>query len=99
MAIAISLISTIFILVVFFGLKDFVDISIKREFSRLQSHFTVIFSDFLNPTWIPNVSDISILILALGNAVIVYCLVPVMIRFGNCWTEMKEPETKEDTIL
>ena len=45
-------------------------------------------------SFIPRTTELFILILALIISAIIFCLVPVIIRFVNCWTELKEEISK-----
>lgn len=40
--------------------------------------------------------DLFVIVLALGVAFIIFCVLPILIRFGNCFTELKNKLTTKE---
>ena len=103
MAAMVSGLCTIIVLVIFLGFKDHIGVTIRQEFQRQLVHFEVLLYETLGGfPWasMTRAADIFIAILALLVSFVIFCLVPVLIRFVNCWTEMREEVQKtEESII
>ncbi|KAM3135142.1 hypothetical protein pb186bvf_012788 [Paramecium bursaria] len=93
LAIIVSLVSTVVSLIIFLGFKDFITINIRHEMQRQASHLEIVLRGFLYPgiwTTLSQYSDFFIVLLSLLIGGLTYATLPVVIRFGNSFTELKD---------
>ncbi|CAD8163431.1 unnamed protein product [Paramecium octaurelia] len=92
MSIVICIISIVITIFINLGFKDFLNINMRHEFQRQAVHLEIVLRTFIQPgvwSFMGQFGDLFVIVLALMVSIIIFCILPILIRFGNCFTELK----------
>lgn len=92
MSIVVCIMSSLIVIMVNIGFKDYLEINIKHEFQRQGMHLEIVLHQIVQPglfSFMSKFGDVFIVLMSLVVAFITFCILPVLIRFGNCFAEMK----------
>ncbi|CAD8078280.1 unnamed protein product [Paramecium sonneborni] len=98
MSIVICIISILITIFINLGFKDFLNINMRHEFQRLAIHLEIVFRNLFQPgvwSFMGQFGDLFVIVLALMVSVIIFCILPILIRFGNCFTQLKNSLTTD----
>ncbi|CAK78121.1 unnamed protein product (macronuclear) [Paramecium tetraurelia] len=92
MSIVICIISIVITIFINLGFKDFLNINMRHEFQRQAVHLEIVLRTLIQPgvwSFMGQFGDMFVIVLALMVSIIIFCILPILIRFGNCFTELK----------